>query len=344
MKILSLIIPAYNSEAFLETCVASIPMDSLGEKLEVIIVNDGSQDATGEIASEMVRKYPNCVRLLSQENRGHGGALNTGIAAATGKYLKVIDADDWVQTDCIPEFLRALERCDADVVLTHFRTVDITSGEEKFWRCYPPAFERQYTLEEIMGQWKNFDRCLTFHGITYRRDFYLRRGITLSEHVFYEDHEFATFPCCRAAAIVPLDLLIYNYRIGDQSQSVALSNQLRRLGDTETVLHRLVSEYQRELPELSSSGRRYARRKTQGQLLSYLTTTLLGNPDRKAGRRQAKAMMEFFRDELPETAKLAKNQYRILRMLHSLRIGRNAFDGVLRSRLYNRLRGNHNFY
>lgn len=343
MKILSLIIPAYNSEAFLETCAASIPIESFGEKLEVIIVNDGSLDATGEIASKIVRKHPNCVRLISQENRGHGGALNTGIAAAAGKYLKVIDADDWLQTDDIAEYLRALECCEADVVLTHYRTVNITTGEEKFWRCYPPKFGKQYTLEEIMGQWKNFDRCMTFHGITYRRDFYLRHGITLSEQVFYEDHEFATFPCCRTAAVVPLDLLIYNYRIGDQSQSVALSNQLRRLGDTEKVLHRLVSEYQRQLPEMSFPGRQYVRRKTLGLLLSYLTTTLLGNPERKAGRRQAKAMMDFFCDELPETAQLANNRYRILRMLHGLRIGRKAFDGVLSSRLYNRLRGNHNF-
>ena len=102
-----------------------------------------------------------------------------------------------------------------------------------------------------MAHWKSFDRSLTFHGITYRTDFYQKYGMHLSEHVFYEDHEFATVPCCYASEIMPFDLFIYNYRIGDVEQSVSDENQLKRISHTEAVLRRLIKEYGR----LAASGR-----------------------------------------------------------------------------------------
>ena len=82
MKVLTFIIPAYNSAAYLDRCVSSMLAPEVLDKLEIIIVSDGSTDATEEIALRFCRRYPNTVRLISQENRGHGGALNTGCAAA----------------------------------------------------------------------------------------------------------------------------------------------------------------------------------------------------------------------------------------------------------------------
>lgn len=196
MKVLTFIIPAYNSAAYLDKCVSSMLAPEVLEKLEIIVVNDGSTDITEKVAQEFCDRYPGTVRLISQKNRGHGGALNTGCAAARGKYLKVIDADDWVETGNLPEFLALLEHCDSDVVLTHHHTVDIGTGEVKNWRSYPAAFGKSFSFGEILTNWEDFDRSLTFHGITYRTAFYQENGIPLSEHVFYEDHEFATFPCC----------------------------------------------------------------------------------------------------------------------------------------------------
>ena len=343
MKILSLIVPAYNSAAFLNRCVDSFLEPRVLEKLDIILVNDGSRDETPEIGKRYAETYPGSVRLISQDNRGHGGALNTGCAAAVGKYLKVIDADDWVVTENLPAYLAFLEGCESDVVLTHHHTVDISTGEVKSWKSYPDRFGAAYSLREIMLRWKDFDRSLTFHGITYRTEFYHRYGIGLSEHVFYEDHEFATFPCCRAGSVSPCDLFLYEYRIGDVAQSVSAENQLRRIGHTETVLKRLASEYARQLPELDDGARAYVCMKAQGLLMSYLTTMLLVDPDRKQGSARAGEMMAFFRDAIPGTYEKARKQYRILFVLNGLGISKNAFDRVLGSRLYNRLRGNHTF-
>ena len=126
MKVLSLIVPAYNSEQYLDTCIGSFLNEKILDKLDIVIVNDGSTDGTETIAQRYCKAYPDSVRLISQENRGHGGALNAGCAAAKGKYLKVIDADDWVETANLAAFIKKLEICESDVVLTHYYTRDIS--------------------------------------------------------------------------------------------------------------------------------------------------------------------------------------------------------------------------
>lgn len=340
MKILTFIIPAYNSAAFLDKCISSMLMPEVLSKLEIIVVNDGSTDTTAEIAERYCDQYPDTVRLISQENKGHGGALNTGCAAAQGKYMKAIDADDWVETQKLPEFARLLEQCDSDVVLTHYHTIDIGTGEIKNWRNYPDGFGKAYSFADIMSQWKSFDRSLTFHGITYRTDFYRENATPLLEHVFYEDHEYATFPCCFAQTITCFDLFVYDYRIGDVSQSVSNENQLRRIGHIEAVIRRMIGKY-RELPE--SDGKRYAAMKTQGLILSYLTIALLVNPDRKEGRRQADALMVECKTATPEVYALAKPKYRVFRALNRMGVRKQGWEKVLNSWFYNAVRGNHDF-
>lgn len=340
MKVLSFIIPAYNSENYLDKCIRSMLSPEVLDKLEIIVVNDGSTDATAAAAEKYCTQYPEVVRLISQENKGHGGALNTGCAAAQGKYLKVIDADDWVETQNLSAFVELLEQCDCDVVLTHHHTIDISTGQIRNWKSYPKEFGKGYTFDEIMSDWKSFDRSLTFHGITYRTSFYREFGIQLSEHVFYEDHEFATFPCCHAGSVTPFDLFLYDYRIGDVNQSVSNANQLKRIGHTETVIRRMTEEY-RKLPE--TAGKRYAAMKLQGLLLSYLTTVLLLHTDRKAGRELAARRMAECQAAAPEVYGLALRKYQVFFLLNRLHISKQTWDKILNSKIYNVLRKNHTF-
>lgn len=340
MKVLTFVIPAYNSAAYLDRCVSSMLAPEILDKLEIIIVSDGSTDATEEIALRFCRRYPNTVRLISQENRGHGGALNTGCAAARGQYLKVVDADDWVETGNLPEFLSLLDSCDSDVVLTHYRTIDTGTGEIKNWRSYPEAFGECCSMGEIMSGWRRFERTLTFHGIAYRTAFYQENGIRLSEHVFYEDHEFATFPCCRAGSVICFDLFLYVYRIGDVNQSVSDANQLSRIGHTAAVLRRMTEEYE-ELPD--GDGKHYAAIKLQGLLLSYLTTALLADPDRKEGRLLAGRVMVACRCDTPEVYRQVRGKYGVFSLMNRLHIQKQTWNRILQSRLYNRLRGKRAF-
>lgn len=334
MKILSFIIPSYNSESYLDKCISSMLVPEILDKLEILVVNDGSTDATAAVAETYCTQYPGVVRLISQENKGHGGALNTGCAAALGKYLKVVDADDWVVTENLPEFIRLLEHCESDVVLTHHHTIDISTGEIKKWKSYPPEFGKAYSFDEIMADWNGYNRSLTLHGITYRRDFYHKFGSPLSEHVFYEDYEYATFPCCLAESVTPFDLFLYEYRIGDVNQSVSNVNQLKRIGHTETVLRNMTEKYLR-LPE--SAGKRYAARKIQELLLSYFTTALLVEPDKRKGRAQAARIMVDYQDHCPEVHSLAQRKYQVFLLLNRLHISEQTWKRFLASGIYNLL-------
>lgn len=340
MKVLTFVIPAYNSEQYLDKCIPSMLAPEILDKLEIIVVNDGSTDRTAAVAEKYCAQYPETVRLISQENKGHGGALNTGCAAAKGKYLKVIDADDWVQTQNLPKFVKLLEQSENDVVLTHYHTIDISTGEIKNWKSYPSEYGCGYTFEEIMTDWRNFNRSFTLHGITYRTAFYHEFGSQLSEHVFYEDYEYATFPCCHAKSVIPFNLFLYEYRIGDVNQSVSSANQLKRIGHTETVLRSMTEKYN-SLPE--SAGKRYAAMKIQELLLSYFTIALLVNPDKKRGRQLASQQIAKVCETAPKVFDLVKRKYQIFALMSRLHISKQAWDAILDSKFYNTLRKNHTF-
>ena len=92
MKYISFVIPCYNSQDYMSRAIESILTGK--EEIEIIIVNDGSGDRTSEIAHEYMKKYPDIIRVIDKENGGHGDAVNKGIDAARGVYLKVVDSDE----------------------------------------------------------------------------------------------------------------------------------------------------------------------------------------------------------------------------------------------------------
>lgn len=337
-KILSIIVPSYNCQNFLDVGIPTFTASEVLDSLDIIIVNDGSSDGTAAAAEKYCAQYPGSIRLISQENKGHGGALNTGCAAARGKYLRIVDADDWVQTQNLAPFVEFLRNCDSDVVLNHYRTVDISNGEIKERRLPAEAFGRKITLGDMMADRVNYEQILALHGITYRTDFYHSRGIQLTEHVFYEDVEYATIPCCFAKTISCADLFLYEYRIGDVQQSVSDVSQLKRIAHVEKVLARMMQEYDRIREQLDQGQHSYYCIKTRSLLLRYCTTVLLLEPDRAKGRRMAADMVERFRERMPLVHKMVQRQYLVLRSLNALHVPKSKWDAFLQSGLYRRLR------
>ena len=106
MKYLTFAIPCYNSAEYMSHAVESILIG--GEDVEILIVNDGSQDETLQIAKQYEEKYPDIVRVIDKENGGHGDAVNAGLRNATGKYFKVVDSDDWVDEQSLRKIMETL--------------------------------------------------------------------------------------------------------------------------------------------------------------------------------------------------------------------------------------------
>ena len=92
MKLLTVTVPCYNSQDYMAHCIESLL--SGGDRVEIIIIDDGSKDNTGRMADEYAAKYPSIVRVIHQENGGHGEGINQGLRYATGTYFKVVDSDD----------------------------------------------------------------------------------------------------------------------------------------------------------------------------------------------------------------------------------------------------------
>ena len=115
--ILSVIIPAYNVEKYIDRCLDSLVNQTIFEKIEVIIVNDGSTDKTKEYAEKYIKKYSN-IFLYNQKNRGVSNARNLGIDKAIGKYITFLDTDDWVDLNCYEKMCSVLEQENVDIVVT----------------------------------------------------------------------------------------------------------------------------------------------------------------------------------------------------------------------------------
>ena len=112
MKLLSIAVPCYNSEGYMENCIRSLLVG--GEEVEILIVDDGSSDGTAKIADRLEAEHPGIIRAIHQPNKGHGGAVNTGLENAAGLYFKVVDSDDKVRASAYKSILDVLRRFSGD--------------------------------------------------------------------------------------------------------------------------------------------------------------------------------------------------------------------------------------
>ena len=109
-KILSVVVPTYNVKNYLDRCLLSLTADEHTLRdLDIIIVNDGSLDSSLEIAKRYEKKYSESITVIDKENGGHGSTINTGLKYAIGKYFRVLDSDDWVNTLDFKPFIKDLK-------------------------------------------------------------------------------------------------------------------------------------------------------------------------------------------------------------------------------------------
>ena len=106
MKLLTFAVPCYNSQDYMEHCIHTLLEG--GDEVEIILVDDGSRDNTGAIADRYAQQYPDIVRVIHQENGGHGEGVNQGLRHAQGLYYKVVDSDDWADVDALRQVVDKL--------------------------------------------------------------------------------------------------------------------------------------------------------------------------------------------------------------------------------------------
>jgi len=327
-KVLSIIIPTYNAEKFLDKGLTTFIMDDaeLMNKLEVIVVNDGTPDNSVAVAQKYVDKYPHVFSIISKENGGHGSAINVGVDNLTGKYFKVIDADDWVDTDALVRLIKYLDEVETfEALVTSYVTYDISKDLYEERRVKMDDYDRTYNLEELMEHWPDIYLGFSFHGLVYNSKFYKDQNYRLVEKAFYEDQEYASVPLSWATKVRVLDDILYIYRIGDVNQSVSTESQLRRLPDFEKVLWKML-EFEAQTDKLPAGGKRHWTKKLSKYMADIYQITLVKNPDKKGKREYVKNLNKQLKEKSPYIYDCVKNKYRVFVILNRLHMNDEVYN------------------
>lgn len=228
MKYLTITVPCFNSEEYLKRCLDSLVAG--GDDVEIIVVNDGSTDRTGEIAESYARRFPGIVTVVHKGNGGHGSGVNTGLKLASGKYFKVVDSDDWLEESAYRELLKQIRQWIGpeeagrtgglpDLVICNYTYNHLDEGTERtinYRNVFPKG---QICSWEEIGSFRP-SQYLIMHALVYRTDVLKKSGMVLPEHMFYVDNIFAYYPLPYVETLYYMDRDLYQYYLGREDQSV----------------------------------------------------------------------------------------------------------------------------
>ena len=245
MKLISFTVPCYNSQVYMKKSIDSLLTG--GRDVEIIIVNDGSKDGTLKLANEYKENYPDTVKVIDKENGGHGSGVNAGLKAAEGLYFKVVDSDDWLDTDALNELLGVIklhlsEGRLPDLYVTNFIYDRVYDGTK-----HVSSYEKKMPQGKIFG-WDGvkkfrFSHMMLMHALLYKRENLLKSGTRLPEHTFYVDNIFAYKPLPFMQTVYYLNVDLYHYFIGRADQSVNRKNIIARYEQQLLVMREMTDAY-----------------------------------------------------------------------------------------------------
>lgn len=234
-KSLSIIVPVYNAEQYVRTCLQSLA-DQTANDYEVILVNDSSRDASLDICQNFVSRFPDVFSLYTIENSGVSVARNEGIKHAAGTYLSFVDADDWVEHDYVETLLR--ETVGVDLLYIgqshHFPDSSIRSyAIEQSLSVTPQDIEKSIFLL------KENEAKMEIYGFTWNKCF--RRELIEKNHIGFvphlsvrEDEVFTSRYCRNICSLKTISKILYHYRV--------LPNGLTRKKNVGDEIYLLASE------------------------------------------------------------------------------------------------------
>ncbi len=237
-KLLTISVAAYNVEQYLEQTLASLNDSRFLDDIEVLVVDDGSKDGTKDIALKYQAMAPDTFRYVGKENGGHGSTINMGMKLATGKYFRVLDGDDWVDTNGFARYIEALSSSDADLVLTQL--VRVKGAEEKL-RVGAKGMEsgRVYTWDDDI-----YVNQTTLGVTTIKTSLLKENGVHITENCYYVDMEFTIWMCALSRTIQSLDIPVYMYRVGTVTQSTNKNNRIKNIAMQEKVSRSVTLMYE----------------------------------------------------------------------------------------------------
>ncbi|MCH5264478.1 MAG: glycosyltransferase family 2 protein [Lachnospiraceae bacterium] len=264
MKLLTVTVPCYNSQEYMRHAVETVLVG--GEDVEIILVDDGSQDDTGKIADELAAEHPSIIRAIHQKNGGHGCAVNTGLAYATGVYFKVLDSDDWVDREALLKLLDVLRGFAQDGNGVDMLLANYVYEKPSIHKHKAIRYEGVFPENQVFG-WSDVKRFkmsqnILMHSVVYRTKLLRDCGLELPKHTFYVDNIFVYNPLPFVKTMYYINVDLYRYFIGREDQSVNEKIMIGRIDQQIKVNKLMIDAY--DLTKIKN-------KKLRDYMVKYLT-------------------------------------------------------------------------
>ena len=247
MTYLSIIVPVYNVEKYVRTCIESIYRQGLDEnRFELIIINDGTKDKSMEVIADIIQQHSNII-VIEQENQGVSVARNRGIECARGEFLLIIDSDDLLIDYSIKPLLEKAITLKPDLIVADF--IQMNDKEIEEFLDTPPNLEESFDISEISG----YDLvdpayCKFQWRILFRKDFLINNHISFIPGILAQDVPFVNECYLKAKNCFITTRIFIIYRRGHHSVS-----ELYRLRNAHDVSIAMKEAWKlSELPGLST--------------------------------------------------------------------------------------------
>ena len=289
-KVLSVSIACYNLGKLIEENLNSFLQDKeTYDRLELLVVDDGSTDGdTIECIKKFTKNYPDTVKLIQQKNAGPGATVNNGIKHATGKYFRMVDGDDWVDSDALRQLVQKLVSIDSDMVVTNYKTYH--EKAHKITRVFKPNNLEDGKEIELKNFVYDYNPPIRMHNTIFKTKLLQKNKITL-DNGFYTDLEYLLFPTpfIKTMIYFDLDLYIYRQAIGDQSTSP--KKLVENRPKHKAIMDHLLQYAETHKKDMHPDVYKYLIRQIAGCLVTHIDVLLLlGN------KNMTKDIKAYFKD------------------------------------------------
>ena len=298
-KLLSVCVPSYNVQRCLDRCLYTLTACKYAPYMDIIVVDDGSKDSTLEIAKEYEKRYPGIVKAIHKENGGHGSTINVAMDLAVGKYFRVLDSDDWIDSTALDDILRKVKSgaIDTDMISANYHIVSLENGT-----CTPieqdcvVEYDKALDFSEIDTDKVYF----TMAGSMIKTDAIRKMNMKLQEKTFYVDVEFILFPIPYIETVTFVDNFVYKYSQGSTEQSVYVPNMVKRYDHHDRVMRRVI-EYRVNTPMGEAQGHYYDSILKRVLYTHYSLNTVY-NEDKEEGYKKMGEFDKYLLETYPEMA------------------------------------------
>ncbi len=280
MKLLSVIIPTYNMAELLPRCLQSLLDSPCKEELDVIVVNDGSKDNSLEVAMDFQRRYPGIVNVIDKPNGNYGSTINAALPVAKGKYVKILDSDDWFDTQALTQFLAALTSLQTDMAVTHFTQIG-GGGDREVVRYNtmgrePYQYGKVYNMDDVLKD--GYIRFFLMHAVAYRIQLLRDMNYRQTEGISYTDTEWVTYPVYFVQKIVFLDINLYQYNLAREGQTMSPAVRSKSVGQLDKMNDQLMAYYAEHIGDVSPVRRAFLKQHHENILRILYKVFLLDTP------------------------------------------------------------------